>query len=95
MNQNSNSRGFQQKVISFIRKRNLLNKNDKVLIALSGGADSIALALVLNKIVKSLMGITVIAAHFNHGLRDSESDRDQLFCKNFCKDNNIPFFTFS
>ena len=62
-----------------------LSKSKLYLIALSGGSDSIALALLMKE-----RGIRVHALHCNFHLRKDESDRDEEFVKNFCKQNNIP-----
>lgn len=55
------------------------------LVALSGGADSVALALMMKE-----MGLNVHALHCNFHLRGKESDRDENFVRHFCDDNNIP-----
>lgn len=78
------------KVYNFINKYNMLSCGDTVICGLSGGADSVALLLILNELSDSL-GIKLEAVHVNHCLRGDESDRDELFCKKLCADNNIPF----
>lgn len=70
----------------------LLKKGDTVTVALSGGADSIALLHTLLSL-KDELGINVNAAHFNHSIRGDEADRDQLFSENFCKKRNVEFFS--
>lgn len=55
------------------------------LVALSGGADSVALALMMKE-----MGLNVHALHCNFHLRGKESDRDENFVRHFCDENNIP-----
>lgn len=61
-----------------------------MLIALSGGADSVFLALFLVNI-REKFDLTLKAAHVEHGIRGNESLRDFEFCKAFCKKNNIEF----
>ena len=63
---------------------------DRVLCALSGGGDSVALLHTLKALEKKL-GFTLLAAHFNHGIRGDEADRDEEFSKNLCLELNIPF----
>ena len=61
----------------------------RVLAALSGGADSTALLLLLSRLA-SERGFTVLAAHVNHGLR-STADRDERFAASLCASLSIPF----
>lgn len=68
------------KVSAYINKHKLLNANDLYIVALSGGADSIALLLLLKE-----GGFNVHAAHCNFLLRGSESDRDEAFCVDLCR----------
>ena len=57
-----------------IQEEHLISPGDRVLCALSGGADSTALLLCLRA-----LGCDVAAAHLNHGLRGAEGDRDEQF----------------
>ncbi len=66
----------------------LLPKDGLILCAVSGGADSMYLLCCLRE-----MGFPVAAAHFNHGLRGEESDRDEAFVRSFCGENDIPFLS--
>ena len=70
----------------YIRRNDLLPKNGKYLVALSGGADSVSLLLIL----KSL-GFHIEAIHCNFHLRGDESDRDERFCQDLCAAEDIPF----
>ena len=75
----------QKKVEEFIERYNLLERNAKHLVALSGGADSVALLYIL----KSL-GYDIEAIHCNFHLRGEESNRDEEFCKEICKKIGVP-----
>ena len=74
------------KVARYIEKYKLLNLSELYIVALSGGADSVSLLLLLDE-----MGYKVHAAHCNFHLRGAESDRDEAFCEQLCRDKNIPF----
>ena len=74
------------KVKDYIKKHKLLSLSDLYLVALSGGADSVALLLLLDE-----MGYKVHALHCNFHLRGEESDRDERFCEDLCLKKNIPF----
>ena len=74
------------KVDVYIKKYKLLNTNDLYLVALSGGADSVALLLLLKE-----HGFNVHAAHCNFHLRGAESDRDEAFCVTLCRQLDVPF----
>lgn len=74
----------QEKVHHFIAKHQLLLQQSKVIVGLSGGADSVAM---LHYLVNA--GYTCIAAHCNFHLRNEESNRDEQFVKNICQKWNI------
>ncbi|MBO5211303.1 MAG: tRNA lysidine(34) synthetase TilS [Clostridia bacterium] len=78
-----------EKVLNAIERFSLINKGDTVTVALSGGADSVALLHALWKL-RDKLSITVKAAHLNHGIRGNEADRDEAFVKWFCLKFDIP-----
>ena len=73
------------KVSDFIAKHQLLSHDDLHLVAVSGGADSVALLLILQQ-----LGYRIEAAHCNFQLRGEESVRDEEFVKSLCKKSSIP-----
>ncbi|MBR6950868.1 MAG: tRNA lysidine(34) synthetase TilS [Oscillospiraceae bacterium] len=80
-------------VISFLRQQGLLpSAGSTALAAVSGGADSMCLLDVLHEIALEC-GWTICAAHFNHGLRGEEADRDEAFVRSFCLTSGIPFYS--
>lgn len=81
--------GFPERVLDFCRENCLLNPGDKVICALSGGADSVALLWSMY-LLKDRMNLTLEAAHYNHGLRGAESDRDEDFVRQLCERYEIP-----
>jgi tRNA(Ile)-lysidine synthase len=66
----------------------MLQEHDRVLIGVSGGADSVALLLTLKT-----LHYNVAAAHLNHGLRGEESDKDERFVEELCDELGVPCFT--
>ena len=81
---------MEKKVYHYIQDNQLLSPGDDVTVALSGGADSVALLWLLRELAHRL-GIRLRAAHFHHGLRGEEADRDAEFCRALCADWEIPF----
>ena len=69
-----------------------LDASEPILVGLSGGSDSVSLLYMLNEYSKK-SGAKIYAAHLNHGIRGKEADRDELFCKDFCKNLNVEFFS--
>ena len=80
----------EQKVLKFIEQFKLIHNGDKILVAFSGGPDSVFTLHFLNKFKKKY-GIELLALHFNHGLRGKESDDDANFAKEFCDAMNVEF----
>lgn len=72
-------------VSRFIHRNKLLEPGARVVVGLSGGADSVALLLCL----KSL-GYQVCAAHLNHGIRGKSAEGDELFVKTLCSNIGVP-----
>lgn len=77
-----------KRTFDFIRIHNMVSQNDTVLVALSGGADSMALIYILSRIAKEL-GIKLMAIHINHGLRD-DAGSDEQRAAEFCVKLGIP-----
>lgn len=67
-------------VRKYINHHDLFKSRGRYIVALSGGADSVALLLILKQ-----LGVSVSAAHCNFHLRGEESERDELFCVNLCE----------
>lgn len=87
-------------ILDTIKRFSLLDGKDSVMVALSGGADSMSLLYALCS-MREKLGITVSAAHLNHNIRGEEALRDQKFVKEqcdklgvelFCETANVPKF---
>ena len=79
---------FTEKIRDFINENHLLSKEERIVVALSGGADSVCLLLVLHE-----LGYDVVAAHCNFHLRGDESNRDERFVKALCERLHIRLHT--
>lgn len=73
-----------KRVQTFIQKHNLLKQGEKVLVGISGGADSVALLSILVG-----LNYECLAVHCNFHLRGEESDADELFVEQLCKQLNV------
>lgn len=82
---------LENKIISTINKCSMLSDCEKIVVAVSGGADSMCLLHFFNKFSSFLHINNVICAHVNHGIRGEEADRDEAFVRNFCLSNGIRF----
>lgn len=76
------------KVLKNIRDNDLISAGDEVVVALSGGADSVCLFDILFNL-KNDLKFLLAACHFNHKLRGQESERDKKFVQNFCKERGV------
>ena len=74
-----------ERVSHYIRQHHLMEMDKKYLVALSGGADSVCLLLILKQ-----LGYSVEAVHCNFHLRGDEADRDEQFCVSFCEKKQVP-----
>lgn len=79
------------KVLKTAKKYNMLSKGDRVLIGVSGGADSIAL-LEFFVSVKEKYDLDICVAHIEHGIRGEDSVNDAEFVKNYCKKLGVNFY---
>ncbi len=85
---------FDSKVRSFINEHELIQRGDRLLIACSGGIDSMGLLHLFLALRKNLE-IEIFVAHVDHMLRGKVSLEDRLFVENFCKDTGVKVFSTS
>ena len=81
-----------EKICRTIEKHQMLRSGDSVLVALSGGADSVCLLVLLCQL-RQKYNISVSAAHLNHMIRGKDADDDELFAKKLCEKFDVPFFS--
>lgn len=80
------------RVKTYIHFHNLIDENEKILVAFSGGADSLALLLMLHELKEELQ-IELGACHVNHMLRGKAAEEDEDFCRATAKRLSIPFYS--
>lgn len=81
------------KAYQTIKKYNMVQKDDCIIVGISGGADSVTLFHFLCTI-KSEYNLKLIAVHVHHGLRGEDADRDAQYVEQLCSDYNITFELF-
>ncbi len=81
-----------QRVLSHIRREELLRAGDRVGVAVSGGIDSVALMRLLLEL-RGELGIVLSVVHFNHKLRGAESDADERFVANLAREHDLEFLS--
>ncbi|MCA1920487.1 MAG: hypothetical protein LDL38_13870, partial [Flavobacterium piscis] len=84
-------KNIEQKVINFIQFYDLIKPNEKILISLSGGPDSVFALFFFYKYQKKFR-CKIEAIHFNHNLRGQESNEDENFTKSLCEKLGIGLF---
>ena len=83
---------MEEKILDTIKKYNLIKQNDKIVIGVSGGPDSICLLNALKSILeKKQIKFELYVAHINHGIR-KEADEDEEYVRDYCKKNGIECF---
>lgn len=80
------------RVLQTIKKHNMISYGDRVLVGFSGGPDSLCLLHILYRLTK-VLGISLVAVHLNHMIRDEEAIRDEKFSKEAAGSLNIPFYS--
>ncbi len=78
------------KVLGTINKFNLINENDKIVVGVSGGPDSICLLHILNEL-KSKLNFKLYVAHINHMIRE-EAEEETQYVQDFCKNLGVECF---
>lgn len=82
---------MKNKVIDTIKKYNLIEPEDKIVLGVSGGPDSISMLNILNEI-KEELNFEIYVAHINHMIRE-EAEDDEKYVQKYCEKNNIQFFS--
>lgn len=78
------------KVHNYIKEHNMLEKGDRIVIGVSGGADSVCLFHVLFRLMEEY-NLNLFVVHVNHGIRKIDADLDEAYVKELCDERKIPF----
>lgn len=81
---------MQKRIEAYIKQWKMIEKEDCVIVGVSGGADSVCLLFVLLELQKKIP-FRIVAGHVNHGLRGEESDADEKYVRELCAKQGIPF----
>ncbi len=84
---------LEQTIYNWLNRTVDLTADDGIIVALSGGADSVSLLAALDQLRRDgglPQELSLLAAHVNHGLRGEEADRDEAFVRNLCERRGIP-----
>ncbi|PJI08795.1 MULTISPECIES: tRNA lysidine(34) synthetase TilS [Clostridium] len=80
-----------KEVINTIKKNSMIQKKDRIVVAVSGGPDSMCLLHLLYRL-REKFDISICAAHVNHCLRGKAADEDEEFVRKFCEKSGIQFY---
>lgn len=86
---------MEQEVLDTINKYNLIENDDKIVLGVSGGPDSLSMLYVLNNIrnnPKNKLDFEIVVAHINHMIRE-EANGEEKFVQEFCKEIDVQFFS--
>ena len=81
---------FEKDFLQYLKEKELIKGGEKIIVGLSGGADSVALLALLAN-VREILDTTLVAVHIHHGIRGQEADRDARFSEEFAKKINVSF----
>lgn len=79
----------QKRILEFVKEHRLLERGDRLVVGVSGGADSVCLLRMLH-ILRDDYELELYAVHVNHGLRGEEAERDEKFVQALCETLEIP-----
>jgi len=84
---------MQDKIKQYIKEWKMIKQGDKVIIGVSGGADSVCLLALLN-LWKQELHFDIIAVHVHHGLREGAADKDEQYVRMLCERFAVPLFVY-
>ncbi len=81
---------IRDRTLEYVKLHNMLNKGEKVVAGISGGADSMCLLGLLLE-WRDELKTEITAVHVNHGIRGAAADEDEAFVRDFCEQNGVAF----
>lgn len=82
-----------EKIKDYIKKYNMIEEKDRVIVGVSGGIDSVCLLFVLLEVKKEIP-FDIVAVHVNHELRGASADADESFVKLLCNEKQVELVTY-
>lgn len=83
---------MQKKIQRFMEENKMIEGGEKLVLGVSGGADSVGLLVVLKELQKQY-GLSLYAVHVNHGIRE-EAGQDAEYVRKLCREYEVPFYLF-
>ena len=83
-----------RKVLDYVKKNNMIEQGDRIVVGVSGGADSVCLLYMLREICRDNRAVLFVI-HVNHQIRGTEADQDELFVQELCRSLGVRFNTYS
>ncbi len=84
---------FEKKIKNYIDRYHMLREVSHLVIGVSGGADSVCLLVILNKLAEAY-GIAISVVHINHMIRGAEADEDEAYVEGLCQKLSVPLKSF-
>lgn len=81
------------KVLKTINSFSMIEKNDVIIVGVSGGADSVCLLHIIKRL-SGIFNLKIAVVHINHGIRGKDSDDDQEYVQKLCENMKVDFFSF-
>ena len=82
-----------ERVSEYMQEHHMVVNGQKIVVGVSGGADSMGLLSVLSELAE-ICGFSLVVVHVNHGIRGKAADADQSYVENFCRNRDIPCYSF-
>ena len=82
-----------QKVSEYMQEQHMVEDGQKIVVGVSGGADSMGLLSVLSELAE-YFHFSLVVVHVNHGIRGQAADADQSYVENMCREQSIPCYSF-